>query len=129
MVFDGPPQPLNKDVVLASATAIHADRNVVIFECLGEIIAGKLCPLVRVEDFRRSIAVQGVIKRMYTEIRLKSIGNAPGQDSSAIPVHDNDKIHKLTSHRNIGDVTAPNMVDVIDREISEQVGENLMFRM
>ena len=115
MVFDGPPQPLNEDVVLASTTAVHADRNVVVFECLGEIVAGKLCPLVRIEDFRRTIAVQSVIERMDTEIRLKSIGNTPGQDSSAIPVHDNDKIHKPTDHRNIGDVTAPNLVDVIDR--------------
>ena len=115
MVFDGPPQPLNEDVVLASSTAVHADRNVVICECVDEIVAGKLCPLVRVEDFRRSITVQSVIERVDTEIRLKGIGNAPGQDSSAIPIHDNDKIHKTTGHRNIGDVTAPNMVDVINR--------------
>tara|TARA_B100001971_G_C18113894_1_gene495741 strand:- start:303 stop:623 length:321 start_codon:yes stop_codon:yes gene_type:complete len=73
MVFDGPPQPLNKDVVLTSTTAIHADRNAVIFECLGEIVAGKLCPLVRVEDFRRTIAAQSVIKRMDTKIRLKRV--------------------------------------------------------
>ena len=129
MVFDGPPQPLNEDVVLASTTAVHADRYAVVFECLGEIVAGKLCPLVRVEDFRRTIAAQSVIKRMDTEIRLKGIGNAPGQDSAAIPVHDNDKIHKPTGHRNIGDVTGPNLVDVIDRQISEQIRENLMFRM
>ena len=51
----------------------HADRNAVVFECLGEIVAGKLCPLVRVEDFRRTIAAQSVIKRMDTEIRLTRV--------------------------------------------------------
>lgn len=115
MVFGGPPQPLNENVVLASTTAIHADRNAVVFESLGEIVAGKLCPLVRVEDFWRTIAAQSVIKRMDTEIRVKGIGNAPGQDFTAVPVHDNDKIHKPTGQRNIGDVTAPNLVDPIDR--------------
>ena len=114
-MFDSPPQPFNEDVVLASTTAVHVNRNAAVFKCLSEIVAGKLCPLVRVEDFRRSIAAQSVIKRMDTEIRLKGIANAPGQNFTAVPVHDNDKIHKSKGQRNIGDVTAPNMVDVIDR--------------
>lgn len=37
-VFDAPPKPVNEDVVLASAVAVHADGDVVVLENLGEAI-------------------------------------------------------------------------------------------
>ena len=51
VVFDGPPKPFNEDVVLASAAAVHADVDFVVFENLGEAVAGKLGTLIGVEDF------------------------------------------------------------------------------
>ena len=32
LVFEGPPEPLHKDIVMAAASAIHADGNVVVVE-------------------------------------------------------------------------------------------------
>ena len=52
VVLDRPPQTFDEDVVLASAAAVHADSDFVVFENLGEPVAGKLCSLIRVEDFR-----------------------------------------------------------------------------
>ena len=46
VVFDGPPKPFNEDVVLASAAAVHADSDFVVFENLGEAVAGKLGSLM-----------------------------------------------------------------------------------
>ena len=106
MVFDRPPQSFNEYVVLASATAIHADGNPVVLERLGEIVAGKLCPLVRVEDLRHTISAQRLIEGMYAEIRLQGMGKPPGQDSTTVPVHDNAKIHKSPGHGAIG-VSSP----------------------
>ena len=60
MVFDGPPQPFNEDVVLASAAAVHADSDFVVFENLGEAVAGKLGALIRVEDFGLAVALQSL---------------------------------------------------------------------
>jgi hypothetical protein len=50
LVFDRPPQPLDKDVIKDAATAIHADPNIVFLKPPGKLIAGKLTPLINVED-------------------------------------------------------------------------------
>lgn len=129
MVFDRPPKSFNQYVVLASAATIHADGNPVVLERLGEIVAGKLCPLVRVEDLRHTISAQRLIEGMYAEIRLQGIGKPPGQDSTTVPVHDNAKIHKSPGHRDIGDVAGPHLIDMIDRKVSEQIRVNSVLRI
>ena len=41
-VLDRPPQPLNKDVVMAASSTVHADLDAVVLEHLGEFGAGEL---------------------------------------------------------------------------------------
>jgi hypothetical protein len=42
VMFDGPPEPSNKYVILASNAAVHAYAYALVFENLGETDAGKL---------------------------------------------------------------------------------------
>ena len=79
MVFDGPPQPFNEDIVLASAAAIHADGDPVILEDLCESVTGKLCSLIRVEDLRLAVAFYGLLEGLIAEIRVQGVGDAPGR--------------------------------------------------
>ena len=68
VMFDRPPEPLDEDVVLTSAAAVHANRDVVVFEKLGKGRAGKLGALIGVEDLRPPVAPEGFLERLYTEI-------------------------------------------------------------
>ena len=77
-ILDGPPQPLDEDVVLTAAPAVHADGDLVVLENLSENIAGELSVLVGVEDFRRIITIQSLLECFDTEGRLQGIGDAPG---------------------------------------------------
>jgi hypothetical protein len=45
LVFDAAPQALDKDVVAPGALAVHADRDLVLQQHLGEVVAGKLTAL------------------------------------------------------------------------------------
>ncbi len=45
LIFDRPPQPLDKDVVAPRAAAIHADRDRVLQQQAGECGAGELAAL------------------------------------------------------------------------------------
>ena len=77
-ILDGPPQPLDEDVVLTAAPAVHADFNLVVLEHLDEGCARELSPLIGVEDFRRIMTIQSLVERFDTEGRLQGIGDAPG---------------------------------------------------
>src|SRR5947209_9142801 len=56
LVFEAAPQSLDKDVVHASALAVHADHDPVPFQGAGEVVAGELAALVGIEDLRPAIA-------------------------------------------------------------------------
>jgi len=70
-MFDGPPQPLDEDVVLASTAAVHADGDFVVFNNLGKSVAGKLGSLIGVEDFRLAVTLDGLLEGLSTEVRAR----------------------------------------------------------
>src|SRR5712675_1486898 len=49
-VLHGPPQALDKDVVVAAPASIHADLDPVIPQHRGEFVAGELRALIGIED-------------------------------------------------------------------------------
>ena len=49
-MLHGPPQALDKDVVVAAPASIHADLDPVIPQHLGKLVAGELRTLIRIED-------------------------------------------------------------------------------
>jgi len=121
VVLDGPPEPFNEDVVLASAAAVHADSDPLVLENLGEAVAGKLCSLIRVEDFRLAVAFQSLLEGLVAEVGVQGVGEPPGEDFAAVPVHDRYQVHKAAGHRNVGDIGRPHLVGVVDRQIAQQV--------
>src|SRR5271155_2225465 len=69
-VLDAFPQPLNEPVVPPSPFAIHADGDAVAGQHTGECRAGELCALVGVEDFRPTMASQGILQGLDAEGRF-----------------------------------------------------------
>ena len=57
LVFYGPPEPLDEDIVLEATSPVHADPNTVAFQGSGELLAGELTALIRVKDHRGSMAM------------------------------------------------------------------------
>ena len=57
LVFDAAPEPFHEDVVMVAALAVHADPDAMLFENAREGFTGELGTLIRVEDFRRSMAL------------------------------------------------------------------------
>ena len=46
-----------------------------------------------------------------------------------MPVHDGDKIHKAVSHGNVGDISSPNLIGMIDGQVPEQIWINPVLWM
>src|SRR5262249_9579273 len=68
LVFEAAPQPLDKDVVHAAALAVHADRDRMVLQRAGEILAGELAPLVGIEDLGPAVARKRFLERFDTKI-------------------------------------------------------------
>jgi hypothetical protein len=51
-VLHGPPQALDKDVVVAAPASIHADLDPMVPQHLGKLVAGELRPLISIEGAR-----------------------------------------------------------------------------
>jgi hypothetical protein len=68
LMFERPPKPLNENIILNSAAAVHADGRVVLFQGVSKGLAGKLGPLVGVENLRSSIAAQRFCEGLYAEV-------------------------------------------------------------
>lgn len=104
LVLQTPPQPLDHDVVHPSALAVHRDPYVGPLEDLGELEAGELAPLVRVEDLGRPEPGERLPKSRYTEVGVEGVRQPPGEDFSAVPVHDRHQVQEPPAHRDVADI-------------------------
>ncbi len=112
-VFDRAPQAFDEHVVQCSAPSVHADANAFFLQPFCESGGSELRPLVGVEDLGCA-AGEGFTQSLQTEIHLQGVGQPPGQHIPTIPIHHGDQIHKALSHRDIGNICAPDLVRPVD---------------
>src|SRR5947209_12993571 len=72
-VLHGPPQALDKDVVVAAPASIHADLDPVIPQLLGELVAGELRALISIEDAGLDEPGERLAQRLDTEPRRQRV--------------------------------------------------------
>src|ERR1700739_761534 len=102
-MLHGPPQALYEDVVVAAPASIHADRDPVIPQHLGELLAGELRPLIGIEDAGLAELGEGLAQRRDAEPRRERVRQPPGQYSSGCPVDDSDQVQKTLLHGDVRD--------------------------
>ena len=122
LLLERAPQPLDEHVVQPAALAIHGDLNAGRLQFVRPVPAGELAALVRVEDLRLSIALQGGVQRFQAETRILGDRQLPRQHVARVPVHDRHQIHKAVRQWNVGDISAPDLVGRVDAATPEQIG-------
>ena len=125
-VFQAAPQPFHKHIVHPTALAVHADPDTCCLESAGEGLTGELGALIRIEDLRRTIAADGSLQRLHTEVRIHCVRYPPGQHLAAVPVHDGRHIHKTPGHRYIANVNGPHLVNMVDLQAPKKVTIDLV---
>src|SRR5689334_16787287 len=128
-VLHGPPQALDKDVVVAAPASIHADLDPVIPQHLGELLAGELRALIGIEDAGFAEPGEGLAQRLDAEPRRERVRQPPGQHSSGRPVDDRDQVQKPLLHRYVGYVSGPHLVWPVDRLAAQKVRTDLVLGM
>src|SRR6201993_1962241 len=72
-VLHGPPQALDKDVVVAAPASIHADLDPVIPQHLGELVASELRALISIKYAGFAEPGKGCAERRHTEPRRQRV--------------------------------------------------------
>ena len=85
-ILEGPPQALDKDVVHATALAVHRDLGAEPLQPVGPGEGGELAALIRIHDLGRPELVDRLVQRLEAEVGLQRVGDAPGQNFSGEPV-------------------------------------------
>ena len=129
LVFERAPQPLDKYVVHAPASAIHADANARFGERGDPVGPGELAALIGTHDFRRAVLPDGLLQGIDTEVCVHGIGYPPAQHLACRPVHDGDEVKVSPADRDKGDVGAPDLVWPRDFHTLQQVWIDRMSRV
>ena len=95
---------------------------------LGERRAGKLRPLIGVEDLGRA-RLKRRFQRLDAKAGVHRVRQPPRQHVTAGPVHDRDQVQETRRHRNVGDVGAPNLVRAVDRQVPKQIRVDAVTRL
>src|SRR5438309_11253109 len=120
-VLHGPPQALDKDVVVAAPASVHADLDPVIPQHVGELLAGELRALIGIEDAGLAEPGKSFAQRLHAEARSERVRQPPGQHSSGSPVDNRDQVQKTLPHRDAGYVSGPHLVRLVDRFATQMV--------
>jgi hypothetical protein len=129
MILERPPQSLYEDVVLDASATVHTDGYCVLFQYFRKSFTGKLGALIRIEDFRTPITPDGLLDGLNTEVGLHGVGYPPGEDFSAVPVHDSHQVHEPSVHGDIGYISRPYLVGPFDAQVAQQVWIDLVLWM
>jgi hypothetical protein len=58
---------------------------------------------------------QGFFQNLNTEVPLQGVGQPPGEHIPAVPIHDGHQIQEASSHGDVGNVGAPDLVGLGNR--------------
>ena len=83
LIFDGPPKPLDKNIIAPSSFSIHADRDVMFVwqVCKGK--TGKLAALIGIEHLGLSITCQSLLDGLKTKRGIERDGYTPCEHLTA----------------------------------------------
>src|SRR5438309_5225418 len=126
-VLHGPPQALDKDVVVAAPASIHADLDPP--QHLYELVAGELRALIGIEDAGLAKPGERLTQRLDTEPRRQRVRQPPGQHPAGCPVDDCDQVQKSLLHRYVRYVSCPHLVRLVDRLAAQKVRVDLVLGM
>jgi hypothetical protein len=96
-----------------------------LFQHARECLAGKLHPLVAVENLRFGLD-QGPVERADTEITFQAVGDLPTDHESRKPVDDCYKVDESTSKPDLRDIDAPDVIGACNDHFSKQIQVDFM---
>ena len=128
LVLEASPEALDEHVVDPAALPIHADGDAAALEHAGERQAGEGAALVRIEDLRPTVKLEGLVEGLHAEAAVRRVGKPPGEDPAAVGVHDRHQVREAGAHGDVRYVRHPHLIRAGDLHPTQQVGVDLVAR-
>ena len=112
---------LRPGIVQALPLPIHADPDAERLHQLTVVRIGEMSSLVAVDDLRR-VPRQRSFQAHQHEGFVQGARQLEIHHIPAVPVQDHEQVHETFRHVDVGDVDAPDLVDPLDRHMTQQVG-------
>ena len=128
LVFDGAPEPFDKDVVAPAAAAVHADLDVMRAQHVEKRRARELRALVGVADHRRAEAISRRFERRDAAVGGERRRNPPREDFARRPVHDRAPEDEAARHRDVRNIRGPDVVRALHQQATQQIRKDRMLR-
>ena len=124
LIFYTFPSSFCPNIVFCLSYAIHAELDsIFLFDEVHKFITGKLGSLVAVQYPWFPISIDCVLKTCQAKGNIHRIGQPPGQDLPTIYIHDCHQVHHAFRHSQIGNVSTPDMIGMVNLQVPEQIGE------
>ena len=129
-VFQDTVRTFHESVVVA--TVAHADEQFMFFDFIGVFKTAVLGTLVRVVDEQviepaHAPFLHGHLECLQIGLGKHPVRGVPPQDFAGVHVFYQDDVEPGVAYFEVGDVTDPKPVDVIDYQIVQQIGVGLDF--
>src|SRR3954469_15374640 len=128
LIFERPPEPLGKDVVQRSPTAIHADLHAGRFQSLCVLRTGEVAPLIAVPN-RRGRHPQSLLYGFEHKGDLQGVVQRPTEHIARKPVQNCDQVQPTPAQTHVCNVHSPDMIWMRRRHIPQQIGIDPMVGM
>lgn len=120
LILHGSPETLREDVVEATAPAVHADFDTVLFQDFRELVARELGSLIAVEDFRLP-AAERFTESFDAEFFFHRDRKPEGHHVAGIPVEDSREVCPAAGKTDERDIRSPDVIAFQDRHIPQQI--------
>lgn len=90
LVFQGPAQPLDEDIIEEPPLSVHRDRHAGSSQSVGLDGGSEPATLISIHYLGRAELKDGLVQRLDPDIGLQRVRDAPSQDLPGMPAHDSD---------------------------------------
>jgi len=126
LLFDRPPQPLNKNIIQTATPTVHADFNISFNARCREFRTGEMAALIGIENFRDGQGVSPFLNPQ-AEINVQRVRQFPGDDIARVPVDNSCQITEAMFQFDVGNIGAPNLVRPENWQPAEQIRIDLVL--
>ena len=121
LVFNAPPEPLDKHVVTPRTPTVHRELRASFKHRIGELARSELAALISVDDFRCAEFRKGLFDDLDGVTRFKCRGRLVREHPAAGHINHRREIDETLRHRDVGRIQRPDLIGTRDRCVAQQV--------